>query len=85
MRKIKGRLNKKAYTTFMDLETQCYKDINSFQINFRSVKPQQLFCKHLQADSTFYIEIQRTKASQGNLECEEQSKMTYTTRYHYLL
>lgn len=61
MRKIKGSLNKKAYTMFMDSETQCYKDINSLLLH-----------RHLQADSTLYIEIQRTKNSQGNLEGQEQ-------------
>lgn len=61
MRKIKGNLNKKAYTMFMDSEAQCYKDINSL-----------LLCRHLQADSTLCIEIQRTQNSQGNLEGQEQ-------------
>lgn len=61
MRKIKGNLNKKAYTMFMDSEAQCYKAINSL-----------LLCRHLQADSTLYIEIQRTKNSQRNLEGQEQ-------------
>lgn len=38
MKEIKEGLNKKVYTMFMDWETQCYKDINFFQINLRSIK-----------------------------------------------